>query len=419
MKTTMHILQKLILIISIVVMLNACVDTNESDEHAHGKVSHETEEQIEKGAHGGRLLENGSFELELAIVEAGVPPEFRVWLKENGSPIDPNEIDLQITLTRLGGDIDEIHFNPQDEYLRGDTEIYEPHSFIVSVIAKYQEQTHKWQYENFEGRTKISPDVAAAFDLETSIAGPEKISESITVYGQIEANPEYVRNVSARFDGVIRNVEISIGDTVTAGQTLAKVESNESLSIYSIKAPINGVVIERNANAGEQTNSRELFTIVNTSFVWANLMLFPKDRAKVKRGDEAVITTAIDGKVLTGKISNINIVTDANQAVVARVILENEEGQLIPGTYITAQINFASYEVPLAVKRSGLQSFRDFTVVYAQIGDEYEVRMLEVGRQDDQWVEVLGGLKPGTSYVSKNSYLVKADIEKSGATHDH
>ena len=75
--------------------------------------------------------------------------------------------------------------------------------------------------------------------------------------------------------------------------------------------------------------------------------------------------------------------------------------------------------VPLAVKRSGLQGFRDFTVVFAQIGDEYEVRMLELGRQDDEWVEVLGGLEPGTRYVTTNSFLVKADIEKAGAVHEH
>ena len=75
--------------------------------------------------------------------------------------------------------------------------------------------------------------------------------------------------------------------------------------------------------------------------------------------------------------------------------------------------------MPLAVKRIGLQAFRDFTVVYAQIGDEYEVRMLELGRQDDTWAEVLGGLEPGTSYVTENSYVIKADIEKLGASHDH
>jgi membrane fusion protein, heavy metal efflux system len=75
--------------------------------------------------------------------------------------------------------------------------------------------------------------------------------------------------------------------------------------------------------------------------------------------------------------------------------------------------------VPLAVKKAALQPFRDFTVVFEQVGDTYEVRMLELGEEQLEWVEVLGGLKPGARYVSENSYLIKADIEKSGASHDH
>jgi cobalt-zinc-cadmium efflux system membrane fusion protein len=70
-------------------------------------------------------------------------------------------------------------------------------------------------------------------------------------------------------------------------------------------------------------------------------------------------------------------------------------------------------------KKIGLQGFRDFTVVYAKVGDQYEVRMLELGREDSQWIEVLGGIEVGTTYVTENSYIIKADIEKSGASHDH
>ena len=68
---------------------------------------------------------------------------------------------------------------------------------------------------------------------------------------------------------------------------------------------------------------------------------------------------------------------------------------------------------------SALQRFRDFEVVFAQVGDIYEVRMLELGRRDARFVEVLEGLSPGTKYVTDNSYLIKADIEKAGASHDH
>jgi cobalt-zinc-cadmium efflux system membrane fusion protein len=71
--------------------------------------------------------------------------------------------------------------------------------------------------------------------------------------------------------------------------------------------------------------------------------------------------------------------------------------------------------VPVAA----LQRFREFDVVFAQFGETYEVRMLTLGRRDADSVEVLEGLTPGTSYVTENSYLIKADIEKSGASHDH
>jgi cobalt-zinc-cadmium efflux system membrane fusion protein len=53
------------------------------------------------------------------------------------------------------------------------------------------------------------------------------------------------------------------------------------------------------------------------------------------------------------------------------------------------------------------------------VGDTYEVRMLDIGRRTEEWVEVLGGLRPGEEYVTQNSFLIKADIEKSGASHDH
>ena len=66
-----------------------------------------------------------------------------------------------------------------------------------------------------------------------------------------------------------------------------------------------------------------------------------------------------------------------------------------------------------------MQSFRDFTVVFAQVGTTYEVRMLELGRTDGEMIEVLGGLDVGERYVTANSFLVKADAMKSGASHDH
>jgi cobalt-zinc-cadmium efflux system membrane fusion protein len=372
-----------------------------------------------KGPHGGRLLIDGNFVIELAIFETGVPPEYRAWVSWNDAPVNLSDIDLQVELTRLGNRIDNIGFTQQGDFLRGDTVIYEPHSFAVSVKAGYQGKIYGWQFDSIEGRTQIGIDVADAFGLETMEAGPAVIKETLRAYGRIVPITERMRSVSARFDGVIKSVNVSIGDSVKAGQVLAIIESNESLNSYDITSPISGTVTNRTANHGEHTEGKNLFTIMDGSSVWAELSLFPKDRSSVQVGAPVKISASDGQDAFDGVISQINITAEANQAVLARVVIDNSDGTFVPGMFVTGEIVVAEHSVPLAVKRTGLQSFRDFTVVYAKIGDEYEVRMLDLGNQDAEWVEVLGGLEPGTTYVTTNSYLVKADIEKSGASHDH
>lgn len=377
------------------------------------------EAEPEKGPHRGRLLKDGDFTLELAIFETGVPPEFRAWATKNNRVLAPEAVDLNITLTRLGGKVDQIKFNPDNDALRGDTVIYEPHSFIVTINAAYDGSTYTWQYDNFEGRTKIENAVAEALEIRTMLASPVVMQETITVYGQIVANSERLREISARFDGTIKSVLPSQGDRVRKGQKLATVESNKSLQLFTITAPIGGVITQRDANAGEQTDGRQLFTIIDTASVWAELSVFPSDLTKVQIGALVTITDTTSGQTVSGNVSRINVTAQTNQSVKVRVVLDNKKGLLHPGRYVSAKITVGEHATALAVKRTGLQTFRDFTVVYAQIGEEYEVRMLDLGLQAGEWAEVLGGLEPGTRYVSENSYVIKADIEKSGASHDH
>jgi len=409
-----------VLVFALAIAVAGCTRVDDAQQ-AQGADGHGGAAEAEpvKGPHRGRMLTDGDFALELAIFETGVPPEFRVWVTDSGAPVRAGDVSLQVTLTRLGDIKDEIGFAAQEDFLRGDMVIYEPHSFVVSIEATYQGQTHRWAYDNFEGRTRIAADVAATSGMSVEDAGPAIIREGVTVYGRVVSDPENVSHVSARFDGVIRAVRASIGEVVEKGQTLAVIEANDSLNNYTITAPISGTVIDRHANPGETTDGRSLFTIVDTSSVWAELAVFPSDRSRVKVGVPVTVRTAIGDISIDGEIALLSPVAGANQSVTARVRLDNTEGLLAAGMYLTGEIEVAQYDVPLAVKRSGLQAFRDFTVVYALIGDEYEVRMLDLGRQDATWVEVLGGLEVGTTYVTTNSYVVKADIEKSGASHDH
>ncbi|MDP3517399.1 MAG: efflux RND transporter periplasmic adaptor subunit [Pseudohongiella sp.] len=383
----------------------------------------------QRGPNNGRLLRSGNFVLELAIFETGVPPEYRAWATVAGQAVNPADIDLNVQLSRLGGIVDDINFEPVGTALRGDMVIYEPHSFRVSVTANHNNSTHRWSYDSFEGRTMIEPAVAQALGIETGIAGPAIIEETIPVYGRIVANSEGISDVMARFEGQIVSVAAVLGDRVEAGDVLATIESNQSLTSYELIAPISGTITAKSAKRGEQTAGRVLFTITDTSLVWADLSVFPAGLNRIDVGYPVRITMPLidttfagntgERNVIEGSIARILPDTAANQATTARVLLNNTDGFLRAGSWISAQIKIAEHEVPLAVKRVGLQTFRDFTVVYAQIGDEYEVRMLEMGRQSEEWVEILSGLEPGTRYVTENSYILKADVEKDGASHDH
>ena len=56
-----------------------------------------------KGPNGGKLFTDGDFTLELAIFEDGVPPQYRAWATRDGEKVPPGEVELAVTLKRLGG----------------------------------------------------------------------------------------------------------------------------------------------------------------------------------------------------------------------------------------------------------------------------------------------------------------------------
>ena len=399
-------------------LLTACAGENH-ETHASGEQHEAAAEQPVKGPNGGRLLVDGPFAIELAIFETGVPPEYHAWPTLNGKPVVLDSVDLKVELQRLGNRIDRFSFAPHGDYLRGDGTVVESHSFVVNVTANHQGQAHQWSFDSFEGRTTIAREIADAAGVKTAAAGPAKLLETISLYGRIVPADSHRREIGARFPGVIRSVRKQLGDSVKAGEALAVVESNESLQTYTVSAPIGGVITERNANEGEQTADRALFTIVDPKVVWAELGVFQRDRARVCPGAAVVVKAADADTTTTGKVDRVDVQAGANQMVTARVTINNPQGELLVGAFVTADVAVAEHQVPLAVKRSGLQPFRDFTVVFERVGDTYEVRMLELGRQHGEWVEVLGGLQSGAEYVVENSYVLKADVEKSGASHDH
>lgn len=397
--------------------LGAC--SNPGDEQGHGHES--TTEEFARGPHNGRLLEREDFALELTIFEAGVPPEFRAYIYESGKPLPPTAADVQVKLTRLDGGTNTYAFKPEADFLRGSGVVEEPHSFDVEVTARRPGKAPAtWTYGSYEGRTRIADATATSMGVATRTAGPAALKENIELSGTVQADPTRVSEVRARFPGVVREVLVSPSGRVQKGATLAQIQSNESLLNYPLAAPIGGTIVQHHARIGEATGMDPLFTIMDISKVWVELDIFQRDLEAVRTGQVVEVLDLGGRPIATGTIGWLGTVaTHGSQAVPARVVVDNASGALRPGQFVTARVNVAEHHVELAVEREAIQKFRDFDVVFEKVGETYEVRMLDLGRSDATHVEVLSGLKPGVQYVASNSYLIKADIEKSGASHDH
>lgn len=465
-------------------------------QHAEGEKGH-GEAQTVKGRHGGRLLAQGDFALEVTIFEQGVPPEFRVYPFDKGQPVDPADIGLQVQLERLGAPPETIGFKKEKDFLRGEREIAEPHSFNVTVAAQRGGQTYRWTYDQAEGRVRMDDAAAKSAGIEVMKAGPMRIRSTLQLSGEIQFNQDGVAHVVPRLAGVVVRSTKNLGDQVKRGDLLAVLESQtladlksehlatskrlelaqttfereqrlwrdkisaeqdylaarhalteaeiahrnveqkllalglshaavmrggaDGLTRYEIRAPLDGVVIEKHLALGEAVKEdASIFTIADLSTVWAEMTVYPKDLDSVKLGQKVTVRASALNTVAEGRVAYVgSLVGEQTRSAKARVTLQNPDRSWRPGLFVMVDLVQNEAEVPIAVSAQAVQSLRDWKVVFARYGEFFEARPVELGRRDGQWVEVVKGLDPGTQYAATGSFILKADLGKAGASHDH
>jgi len=412
-----------LLLISALALLGACSKHSDNDGHEHDGHAHERhaeEEETPKGPNGGRLLSNGTETLEIAIFETGVPAEYRIWLSSAGRALPPTAGAVEVQLKRLGGVVDVHRFRAQGAYLVSDAEVYEPHSFDVSIKAKINGRPMNWSYESYESRSTISLATATEAGVRVEKVGPMMIREVRRVQGTLSAIQGRSAAVVARFAGPIRSLKASVGDRVTAGQLLATVESNQSLSNYALTSPIAGTVISRHAELGAMADDSALFEIADLDSVWVDLHLFGRDAQSIRAGAPINVVRVNDGVALDTTLERIlPAAAVGSQSLIGRSTIANADGLWRPGLAVRATVTVAENQAALAVSIIALQRFREQDVVFIRVGDLYEPRPVRLGRRDDVHVEVLSGVRAGDEIVTEQSFLIKADIEKAGASHDH
>ena len=210
---------------------------------------------------------------------------------------------------------------------------------------------------------------------------------------------------------------------VTEAQTLLKNLGAEATggTRLTVRAPINGVVVESKLAVGQAVNVDGLLARVADLSTLIAVVNVPETHINALRvGMNAQITAQQGQTVTQGKVSYLGAVLgeDTRSAPVF-ISLNNQAQQWRAGQLVQVEIAKNTVTVPMAIREDALQTFRDWQVVFVRVGEQFEVRPLELGRRANGYIEVLSGLQPNQVYGAGNSFLLKAELGKAGASHDH
>lgn len=279
---------------------------------------------------------------------------------------------------------------------------------------------HGEHEEHADGVTLSDAKLQAA-GIELAKASTGVLRDSLVLNGIVQPNQESLVQVTPRFPGIVRDVRKRIGDRVEKGDVLAIIESNQSLTAYELKASLAGTVIDRQTTLGEFVSEQKpAFTIADLSTVWVDFSVYRRDLTRVKIGDQVLIDPADGGQPIETKISYLSPVGSSDtQSALARAIVPNAERRFRPGLFITGRLTLSVRKVNIAVKSSALQTVENRTVVFVRNGEKFEARDVEVGDRDQELVEITFGVVEDEMYAATNSFVVKAEMAKGEATHEH
>jgi cobalt-zinc-cadmium efflux system membrane fusion protein len=280
----------------------------------------------------------------------------------------------------------------------------------------------KDEHEETEGLVELGDDQIEAAGIELATASAGSIKKEISFPGEVKLNADNVAHIFPRFAGVVRQVRKAVGDRVRKGEVLAVVESNESLNNYEIRSLIDGTIIERHVTLGEMIREdAECFVVADLSTVWVDINVYPKDLPLVRQGNVVRVSASNTEPEAEGKISYVApVVSDHTRTATARVVLPNQDSAWRPGTFVTARVASSSVDVPLVVARDAIQTIAGAPSVFVETeSGAFRAQTVTLGRKSDKEIEIVSGLKVGERYVTKGTFILKAELGKSEAGHNH
>ncbi len=287
---------------------------------------------------------------------------------------------------------------------------------VESVAANVGDRVKKGQTLAIISSVSVAEnrgDLAAA-QQRLSLAKTTLVREETLWREKISAEQDYL---AAKSEVQLAQIEVSRQQQKLASQGIGA----GSGSRYALTAPIAGSITRKNITLGQVVDmSQILYEVANLNTVWADISIPTKELGLVKVGQKVTVRAAAFEQSTEGKITYIApLVAEQSRTAVARVVLANDKANWLVGLPVNIDLVADEVNVPLAVSLEAIQTIQFGNVVFGRYGDNFEARPVELGRRDSRYVEVLSGLAEGEQYAAGNSFIVKAELGKAGASHDH
>jgi membrane fusion protein, heavy metal efflux system len=202
-----------------------------------------------------------------------------------------------------------------------------------------------------------------------------------------------------------------------AAREARKAQTEAGLTRHTLTAPTSGMIIERHIALGEHVNlESDVFTIAGLSTVWVDLRVHERDLPAVGKGQAVTIRGRPGLPETRGTVDFVHPIVDPEtRTALARVVLENPEGRLRPGTFVTAIVAAAEEVAEIIVPKDAVQYTGDQPVVFVEEGGEFKLREIILGEASGSMVQIVFGLQAGERIAVKNSFRLKAELARLAA----
>lgn len=194
-------------------------------DHNEGHEEGEHADEVAKGPHGGELMTEADFALEIKLAEEGGKAHFQVWFFDKGKPLPADAAKVTIALTRPNGDQQNIAMAAAKDGQISTEAIAEPHVFEAVIEARTAKEPYLFNHSLQEGKIAMSDAQIKAAGILVENATSSSVKSSLQLPGEIRFNEDRTAHVVPRVAGVVESVSADLGQRVRKGQVLAVISS--------------------------------------------------------------------------------------------------------------------------------------------------------------------------------------------------